>query len=417
MLKTWLIGLKDVKLAFRDRAALLLMLAAPFLLTLGLGLVTGRFSGNQSSGLADIPVVIVNMDGEDLGDTLVDVLQSEELAGLLEPTLIQGPAAARLLIDEDEAAAAVIIPAGFTRSIIPQDGLTAAEPVKIEIYANPARPTSSGIVQTIVDEYLSRVEEGRTTGMTAILQLVNSGRIPPEQAAQAGARLEQTLQSGASGNDLAIRVDRSTAAAQETVVFDPLAYIAPGMALMFLMFTVTYGGRSIFAEKNQGTLPRLLISPTASMQILGGKVLGIFLTGAAQMLTLIGASFLFFQLKWGDPLAVVVLVLAAVFGATGWGLLLTSISRTQAQVANMGTALMLIFSILGGSFISLEQMPPTIQAISKITPNAWALDGFVTLGLNGRLADIGAPVLALLGMGAALFVLAAFLFRKNPVIS
>ena len=109
--------------------------------------------------------------------------------------------------------------------------------------------------------------------------------------------------------------------------------------------------------------------------------------------------------------------LIAVFGATGWGLLLTAISRTQAQVANLGTALMLIFGILGGSFISLEQMPPAIQAISKITPNAWALDGFVTLGLNGRLADIGVPVLALLAMGAALFVLASVLFRKNPVTS
>lgn len=42
MLKTFLIGLKDVRLAFRDRAALIFMLAAPFVLTLGLGLVTGR---------------------------------------------------------------------------------------------------------------------------------------------------------------------------------------------------------------------------------------------------------------------------------------------------------------------------------------------------------------------------------------
>jgi len=44
MLKTFLIGIKDMKLAFRDRAALIFMLLAPFLLTLGMGLVTGRFS-------------------------------------------------------------------------------------------------------------------------------------------------------------------------------------------------------------------------------------------------------------------------------------------------------------------------------------------------------------------------------------
>ena len=45
MKKLILIGLKDVKLIFRDRAALIFMLLAPFLLTLGLGFVTGQFGG------------------------------------------------------------------------------------------------------------------------------------------------------------------------------------------------------------------------------------------------------------------------------------------------------------------------------------------------------------------------------------
>ena len=64
--KTFLIGIKDLKLMFRDRAALMFMLLAPFLLTLGMGFVTGRFSGS-SSGLSDIPVIIVNLDNEQLG--------------------------------------------------------------------------------------------------------------------------------------------------------------------------------------------------------------------------------------------------------------------------------------------------------------------------------------------------------------
>ena len=51
--KALLIGLKDLRIAARDRAALLLMLAAPFILTLGLGLVTGSFgSSGAGSGAA-----------------------------------------------------------------------------------------------------------------------------------------------------------------------------------------------------------------------------------------------------------------------------------------------------------------------------------------------------------------------------
>jgi ABC-2 type transport system permease protein len=88
------------------------------------------------------------------------------------------------------------------------------------------------------------------------------------------------------------------------------------MALMFLRYTVSYGGRSILAERAGGTLPRLMIFLTQTTQVLGGKVLGIFFTGVAQVGILILTSTLFFQVRCGDALGVIVLILAAVFGAT-----------------------------------------------------------------------------------------------------
>ena len=420
MLKTFLIGIKDLRLAFRDRAALILMLAAPFVLTLGLGLVTGRFSGTNNSGLSDIPVIIINLDNDQLGNALVDTFNSKDLADLMEPSIGSDPEAARQLIDDDKAAAVVIIPEGFTRSIIPQQGDfnnpdAVRESVKIEVYANPSRPTGAGIVKSIVDEFLSRVNEGSLSGSVSILQLMASGRITPQQAEAAGLAMNQQLQSNAVDSTLAIKIN-STINNGEEIKFDILAYLAPGMALMFLMYTVSYGGRSILAEKTQGTLPRLLVSPTSAPQILGGKVFGIFLTGAAQMLILIGASSLLFQLKWGDPIGVIVLVFAAVFGATGWGMFITAMARTPAQVANVGMSITLIFGIMGGSFISLDQMPPAIQTFSKIAPNSWALDGFTTLGLGGTLADLSSPIAALLTMGTILFLVSVVLFGKKNLV-
>ncbi|MBK7320539.1 ABC transporter permease [Candidatus Villigracilis affinis] len=418
MLKTFIIGIKDLRLAFRDRAALIFMLAAPFALTLGLGLVTGRFSGN-SSGISDIPVIIVNLDKKELGNALEDLFSSQDLAELVEPVSGSSPEAARQSVDEDKSAAAIIIPEGFTNSIIPSqaDFANGNEPeaIQIEVYANPSRPTSAGIIKAIVDEFISRVEEGQVSAQTSILQMILSGRITPEQAEQAGIEMGQRLQNSSNVDTLAIKLN-STTADGEAVQFDILAYLAPGMALMFLMYTVSHGGRSILAEKAQGTLPRMLVTPTNSMQILGGKVFGIFLTGAAQMLILIGATTLLFQLKWGDGFGVVMLVFAAVFAATGWGMLITALARTTAQVANIGSAIMLIFGILGGSFISLEQMPLAVQVFSKITPNAWALDGFTTLGLGGTLADLFAPITALLTMGIILFLTSVVLFGKKNLV-
>ncbi|MBV6449759.1 MAG: hypothetical protein MHPDNHAH_00472 [Anaerolineales bacterium] len=417
MLKLFLIGLKDLKLMFRDRAALLLMLLTPFLLTLGMGLVTGQFSGDNNSGISDIPVVIVNLDNDSLGNALVDVFHSDDLADLVEPASSQDPEAARRLVDEDEVAAAIIIPAGFTQSVIPQDnGAAPNEELTIEFYSNPSRPTSAGIVKAILDGFLARLDEMRLGGLTTVTQLLVSGRIQPQDANQVGEEMGERLQSAAvSGETTAITLNTSTSE-QETNKFNALAYFAPGMALMFLMYTVSYGGRSILAEKAGGTLPRLLVSPTNSAQVLGGKVFGIFLMGAAQMLILIGASTLFFGLNWGNTLSVILLVLVAVFGATGWGLLITALARTPAQIGSVGSAVMLIFAMLGGSLIPLDNLPAITQALGRITPNAWAMDGFLTLALGGTLSLLSPPILALLTIGILLFLISAALFGKKNLI-
>jgi ABC-2 type transport system permease protein len=185
------------------------------------------------------------------------------------------------------------------------------------------------------------------------------------------------------------------------------------MALMFLMFTVSNGGRSILSEQALGTLPRLLVSPTNSAQVLIGKIFGVYVTGVVQMLILIVACSLLFRIQWGDPLGLLVLVLAAVFGATGWGMLITSLARTPGQVGTIGTAMMLIFGILGGSFIQTSIMPGWFQVFSKITPNAWGLDGFTTLGLGGSLVNLGMPLLGLAVMGVALFFVSILLFGRR----
>ena len=417
MKKLFLIGIKDLKLMFRDRAALVFMLLAPFLLTIGMGFVTGRFSGS-SSGLSDIPVVIVNQDKEQLGNALADVFFSEELADLMEPTESSDPQAARQLIDDDEAAAAVIIPEGFTRSIIPAEGtsfgagLVQPEPVKIEVYANPARPTNSGVVKAIVDEFVSRVEEERISGMTSIVQLMQAGLLGPQNAESEARALFQNVDETQT-TAITLKTNQEGA---EAVEFDILAYMAPGMALLFLMYTVSYGGRSILSERSQGTLPRLLVSPTSTSQVLGGKVLGIFFMGVAQVTILILASSILFGLKWGDTLGLAVLICATVLGATGWGMLITAIARTPAQVGSLGSAIMLIFGILGGSFINLDQMPSLVQTLSKITPNAWGLDGFTTLALGGRLPSLTEPITALLVMGAVLFGISVLLFSRNGIV-
>ena len=62
------------------------------------------FSGG-TSGISDIPVILVNQDNAQLGNALVDLFNDPALADLMEPTTSSDLEAARQLIDSDEAAA------------------------------------------------------------------------------------------------------------------------------------------------------------------------------------------------------------------------------------------------------------------------------------------------------------------------
>ena len=412
MKKILLIGRKDLTLAFRDRAALLLMLAAPFALDARPGFHHGTSFRRLKQRPGRHPGYRRKPGRGTVGRRAGQRLWLRR-AGFADRAVRNRRSGGRpRQVDADTAAAAIIIPAGFTRSIIPAAGATpTGEVVPIELYTNPTRPTSVGVVKTILDEFMSQVEVGRVGGQVAVTQLIERGLIRPQDAAAAiGAALGARQADAAEST--AIKFN-GNASGGEAVGFDPLAYMAPGMALMFLMFTATNGGRTLLTERAQGTLPRLLISPTTSAQVLGGKTTGIYLTGVAQMLILITASALLFQLRWGAPFAVLVLILAAVAGAVGWGMLITALAKTPGQVSTIGSAVTLIFGILGGSFTSTGNLPEWFQTLGKITPNAWGLEGFTILALGGGLADILVPVAALLIMGATLFTAAVLLLNRR----
>ena len=93
--------------------------------------------------------------------------------------------------------------------------------------------------------------------------------------------------------------------------------------------------------------------------------------------------------------------------STGWGVFFAALLKTPGQVAATGSAVMLLFGLLGGSFFDISILPGPIQVFNKITPNAWANAGFSTLSAGGGLRDIQPNILALLVMGLVLFGVAS----------
>ncbi len=418
MNKILIIMWKDISLLWRDRTALILVIAGPLALTLGMGLVTGSFNrSDDAPAVSEIPVAIVDHDDGELAQPLIDLFTGPDLSDLVSAEVWEDEAAALEEVRAGRVAAVIVIPDGFSQSFVPD--MTTGDspaPVALQVYGDPGSPIRAGIVRSIAEEFTARAETGVTTIRLSLTELATSGAVPPEQLPDVGRALSEGLLTGDASTSTSglIRVRTETAAAgDDDQGFNLLSYFAPAMALLFLMYAVTLGARTLLSERREGTLARMLAAPVTPGQVLGGKVAGIFLGGFIQMAVLILLTTVMFRLNWGNPLGVLLLVVAAALAATGWGLLIASLSSNDSQISAMGMALTLIFGIVSGSFIPGQSFGPVMNAAARLTPNRWALDGFMSLAAGDGLAGIAAPVAALSVMAVVLFVASAMLMRRR----
>jgi ABC-2 type transport system permease protein len=209
----------------------------------------------------------------------------------------------------------------------------------------------------------------------------------------------------------------STSMVGESQEFNLLNYFVPSMAIFFLMFTVFDGARSILQEERDGTLHRLMTTPTSRTEILLGKISGVFMTGMLQFAVLVAISGLVFDVDWGnEPLGILLMVLATVAASTSLGAFVVAFARNNNQAGVIGTAITLIFAILGGNFIDFRAIPAWLTPVSRLTINRWALEGFTNLTLLGQsLSDVLPNILVLFGLGGVFFTLSLMLFNRRFV--
>jgi ABC-2 type transport system permease protein len=143
-----------------------------------------------------------------------------------------------------------------------------------------------------------------------------------------------------------------------------------------------------------------------------GKILPYYLVNLIQIAIMFGVAHLLFDMSFGDPIALIVISMAMSATATGLGIMIASLGKTEAQVSGMSTLLTLTLSALGGCLMPTYIMPSFLQTLSRFTPHYWAMQGFQDVlvrgyGLAGLLPEAG----ALLGFAAVFFLVGVWRFR------
>jgi ABC-2 type transport system permease protein len=392
---TLLIAAKDLRQRVRDRSGLVIAFVAPFLLAAIIGLA---FGGGDGFRLAATYAVADNDRGP-LATRFVDGVLADP--GLAEAVTLRrvDAAEARELVDRGDADAAFLVPAGFSASV--RRGRSAT----ITVLEGGASPVAGQVARSLAEAYAAQLA---ATGLSVRTALDAAARTPPATQAEANRLGRQ-----AAGGQLPVRLADGGVGTRE---IKPANYFGPSMAIFFLFFTVSFGARSILIERRQGTLRRLLASAAPPGAVIAGKALAAFVLGTSSVLVMWLATSLVFGADWGDPVAVVALTVSSVLAAIGITAMVITLARTDEQADGYSSLVVFTLALLGGNFIYLAQLPDLLQRLSLLTPNGWALRGFVDLVADGGgLGSVAAPVAVTAAFGLATGAVALVRARRMVV--
>ena len=380
------VAILELKRYVADRGALAFGLALPIAL---FALMYAVFSGEGFDGTAHI----VDLDGGPMSAELVARLEAVE--GLeLE---FYSEAEAERALDRSRIVFAAFIPAGFS------EDLAAGRPTKLTFRQRGSGGDEGRIVMSII--------RAAAEGLGARAQI----RAAVSRATEGGDFSEQQL-NDAVDTALAESGRMPSIGYESRVVGgsgDFLDRLLPGVLVMFLLFAVTLNAETMVAERELGTLERLLTTRMGANELFAGKFLaGIFRAGL-QALVLLSLAFAVLTLapfdSFAAALGVSLLVAAAVSSV---GLVIGGFAKTRNQ-ATWGAVLITMFmTVFGGTFFNVGESG-AMATLSNFTLNKHAID-LLMAGIHSgpsALGDEGVAIAVLGGTCIVALAAARLVFR------
>ena len=197
---------------------------------------------------------------------------------------------------------------------------------------------------------------------------------------------------------------------------DILNRIAPGLIGVFALFFVfLLTGVSFLRERSQGTLERLLTTPVGRADILAGYLLGFLLFAGIQSLVILLYTIFALRIDYeGSLWQIFVLLIVVTVVGVNLGIFISTFARNEFQVVQFIPIILLPQIFLSGAVLPSEQLPGYFQAIGKVLPLTYAVDGLRALMLEGEtLGGIAQELAVLGGFAIGILVLAAITVRRT----
>ncbi len=380
-----LIARKDLALRARDKSVFIYGILAPF----GLALIFSFIFGPLDDATFHARYAIVNEDGGPIADAFLGVLGSLEDDGIATITEVASAEEARERVEAgsdpftaeegESSSAAIVLPAGLS------DAVQSGRGGEIVVIGSAGAQLSSQVAYSIAEAFATEVGAVEV----AVRTVLEHGTAPP------GPGEVEALAAEAAATELPVTLTDVTATTRQ---LPQTTYLAAGMSVFFLFFTVAFGVSGLLGERHTGTMDRLLVAPIRPRSIIAGKAITSFALGIVSMTVLVVGTTLMLGAEWGNPLGVALLVLAVVVAAMGVLGVVAAAAKTQAQAENFQAIVSLVLAFLGGTFFPVAQAGGIVETLSLFTPHAWFLRGLSDLR-GGEISAVFPAVAALLAFG------------------
>jgi ABC-2 type transport system permease protein len=388
---------------------MLLALLAPLIIA---GIMGLALSGAGAESRL-ISAAVINQDEGPLGKIFEEMSVDPKAGVALKPSPLRDLARAREAVERGETQALIYLPRNFSAALQSAGGASAEGPF-IQIYCGAEAAAEADAIRSVCDQAARRLR-ALVVGKQMAAARLQIGGAQDARASQLDAAFAQEISARQMLREAASIELKTSPVGDVKTRRNPFAFFAPSLGIFFLMICMLEAPRSILVEKEEGTLGRLIRTPTKPSQFLLGKLGGSCMTGILQFAMLIVASRLIFGLTWGRSLSGLALMVAAVvFASTGMGAVIAAFSKNFFQAGAIGGGIAMISAGLGGNFFATGDLPGWLQVLSRLTINRWALEGFSKLvahNLDARDVLLNAGVLS--GIAAGLFVLAYWKFQRR----
>jgi ABC-2 type transport system permease protein len=319
-------------------------------------------------GVNEQPVAVLDLDQSRLSRQLVVNLDNaEELHVLFH---VESMEEIDRLLDAGQARMAVIIPGGFAREL---SNVHATQHIQVLVDATNtvAASVSMSAAKGVVGRFSSDLAAGQGLVLPELIDFRTSVRFNP------------------------------------TMDFRDFSIPAQ---LGFITYQVTLAVASLglARERELGTLEQLMVTPLGRLELTLGKGIPAIAIGGLNFAVIWIISLTAFEAPMnGSPLLLLALSLLFISVEVSWGLVISSISRTQQQAILFVFIQAMTDMAFSGFLVPVKNMPILLQTISRFVPLQHYLVIVRSIMLKGAgLTELWPQIVALGGLGLVMGLVA-----------